>query len=90
MAGNDLGAVLVTRNYKDFKEVTSRRLPKGSRTKMRNLGVVSLECNETKASELARVKHSLELIELEHNRRLTAKDRRLFIEIKQHSVTIQG
>jgi len=87
VAGDALNAYIVTRDYHDFEKITSRRAPQGTRAQLRRLSVIYFKCNGP--SDKVRVEQAIELIEGEHRRQLTQRDKRVFIEIQQHQFVIK-
>ena len=83
--GDDLEAIVVTWNHKDFKALASR-MPTGTRATFRRLGRISLRCRAPRAVQ--RLEVAIDYIEFEYARRQRLRDRRLIIEISDTSVTI--
>lgn len=78
LAGDELGAIIVTWNRKDFKRLAAR-VPQGGRQRYRNLGRIVFRCNE--AHGRARTEALIEWIEFEFAQVQKLRDRRLMIEI---------
>jgi uncharacterized protein DUF5615 len=87
IVGEDLNAIVFTRNWRHFREYTTRRLPHGQRGKFRRLGVIELKCDP--GIEERRVREEIELIELEYTRRLTMHDTRVNVEIRATQLVIR-
>lgn len=87
VTGDQLNALIATRNYHDFEKITSRRAPGGTRSSLRKLSVIYFKCNGP--SDRVRAEQAIELIETEHKRQLTQRDKRVFFEIQQTQFVIK-
>ncbi|MEA2641644.1 MAG: hypothetical protein QOF51_3038 [Chloroflexota bacterium] len=76
--GDEMGAIIVTWNHKDFKHLAAR-IPSGEAARLRNLGRISFRCNE--AHGRRRAEELIDLIEFEYAQVQQRHDRRLMIEI---------
>lgn len=72
-------AIVVTWNRKDFKKITARRAPAGSREKLRKLGWITFKCKEPDGRR--RIETVIDAIEFEHQQALSRHDKRVFVEI---------
>jgi len=72
-------ALIVTWNLKDFRRITARRAPRGSRQRLRNLGWISFKCKEPRGRD--RIEKVLGAIEFEHREAQRRHDSRVFVEI---------
>ena len=79
-------AIVVTWNAKDFRAITARKAPKGTRAKLRNLGWIFFRCKEPRGLE--RLEACLDLIVFEFNRARGKTDSRVFVEIAENFVKI--
>lgn len=87
--GNEMRAIVLTRNWKDFREYTSAKLPHGTRTKFRHLGVIEIK-NLDPQHEERRMQEDVETIETEYARCLTLSDSRLNIAVQRHQILLRG
>jgi predicted nuclease of predicted toxin-antitoxin system len=79
VAGADqLKAVIVTNNYRDYQRIIARA-PPGNVLRFRHAGLVALALPEGR--QAARVAELLELIEVEYRRRQNMTDKRLIVEL---------
>jgi predicted nuclease of predicted toxin-antitoxin system len=76
--GDEWGAIVVTWNHKDFKQL-AKRVPVGERQRFRNLGRISFRCNEAKGRQ--RLEELIDFIEFEFASVQKRKDRRLLLEV---------
>jgi len=83
--GNSLGAIVVDANCKDFRKLISRR-PPNNNFQQRSVGRVSLTCNPKLEAE--RMREALPIILWEWIRRQERTDKRVIIEVGDHSVCI--
>jgi hypothetical protein len=79
-------AIVVTWNAKDFRAITTRRAPKGTRATLRKLGWICFRCKEPRGR--GRLEDCMDLVEFEYERAQSHKDARVFIEIAENSVKI--
>ena len=77
--------IVVTWNAKDFIRLIGRR-PTDNHNKRRNAGLLCLTCNETRGAQ--RLEEVIDLIEYEHKRAGSRKDRRVIIDVGQDFVRI--
>ncbi len=77
-AGDELGAIVVTWNRKDFKRLASR-VPEGGRAPFCRLGRIVFRCNEARGRSCAEA--LIEWIEFEFAQVQKLRDRRVMIEI---------
>ena len=80
-------AIVVTWNARDFKKITARRAPAGTRATLRNLGLIVFRCKEPRGRD--RLEASIDIIEFEHERSQRHRDGRIFVEIADGFVKIQ-
>ncbi len=71
----------------DFRRI-AKRIPKGGRSAVRKLGLITFRCNESHG--LLRAQQVFEAIEAEYERRQRMHDKRLFVEIKETEFTFSG
>ena len=83
--GDELGAIVVTWNHRDFKALASR-IPKGNVQLFRRLGRVNFRCHEARGRQ--RLEQLIESIEFEYAQVQKQRDRRLMIEIGETSFRI--
>ena len=83
--GNDLGAIIVTWNHKDFKKLATQ-IPIGHRQRFRNLGRINFRCNEVQGRR--RAESNIESIEFEFMQAQKRPDKRLLIEISDTSLRV--
>lgn len=84
-AGDQLGAVVVTWNHRDFKKLAAR-IPRGGQTRLRRLGRINFRCQEAKG--LQRIQQVIDIIEAEYDRAGQRRDKRLLIEVTTTTVSI--
>lgn len=87
IVGNDMNAIVLTRNWRHFKGYTSRRLPSGVQGKFRKLSVIEIDVDPRHEEE--RIREEFELIEFEYARRITMKDTRINVAIKRHQIVMR-
>ena len=85
MAGDEMGAILVTWNHRDFEKLAPR-VPKGNVQRARPLGRINFRCREARGRQ--RLEQMIEWIEFEYAQVLKLRDHRLMIEIGETSVRI--
>ena len=78
VAGDQLGAIVVTWNQKDFKSLAAR-VPHGNVNRFRHLGRISFRMKESRGAH--RAAELLEWIEFEYGQVMKRRDKRLLIEI---------
>lgn len=83
--GDELGAIVVTWNHKDFKRLAST-VPDGNRQRFRRLGRISFRCRESRGRQ--RVEDLIEWIEFEYAQVQSRRDRRVMIEISDTTLRI--
>jgi hypothetical protein len=83
--GNELGAIIVTWNHKDFKKLAAQ-IPIGQCQRFRNLGRINFLCRETRGRQ--RAEANIESIEFEYHQAQRRPDRRLLIEITETSFRV--
>jgi predicted nuclease of predicted toxin-antitoxin system len=76
--GDDMRAIIVTCNARDFKALV-QRVPGGNRARFRRLGLINLRCRQSQAAN--RVRHHIESIEFHFARVQARPDKRLMIDI---------
>lgn len=84
--GDQMDAIVVTWNQKDFRELAARA-PAGTRRRLRNLGRISFRCNETRGR--GRIEQVIDYIEFEYEQCQTRSDPRLIMEIGESFIRIQ-
>ena len=84
--GDQQGAVVVTCNAKDFNKLV-RRVPAGGRRKFRGASLLTIECQQSRATQ--RLQQVIELVEFEYAQGLSRSDTRLFISIRDGQVVIR-
>lgn len=85
MLAENLRAIIVTSNHKDFVKQVSRRYPP-NRPPIRHAGLVSLLSTPPDAEALRR---ALPLIELEFKRRGTMDDKRVIAVVETHHIKLE-
>ena len=83
--GDELGAIIVTWNHKDFKKLAAQ-IPLGQRQRFRNLGRINFLCKETRGKQRAGA--NIESIEFEYQQAQRRHDPRLLIEISETSFRV--
>ena len=83
--GDELGAIVVTWNHRDFKKLVAR-VPKGSGPALRRLGRINFRCNERSGKR--RAEELVEWIEFEHDQVQRRRDKRLIVEITETSFRV--
>jgi predicted nuclease of predicted toxin-antitoxin system len=78
LVGDELRAVVVTWNHKDFKRLIAR-IPESGRRRFRNLGLITFRCSE--ANGRRRVEELIEWIEFEYAQAQRLPHQRLMLEI---------
>ncbi len=76
--GDQMEAIIVTWNHKDFKRLVAR-VPLGESARLRQLGRISFRCNE--AHGRRRAEELIDWIEFEYSQVQQRRDRRLMMEI---------
>ena len=76
--GDEMEAIVVTWNQKDFRRLASRT-PRGTRQMFRRLGRISFRCNQARGR--ARLAQVIESIEFEYVQSTRLSDSRLLMEI---------
>jgi predicted nuclease of predicted toxin-antitoxin system len=85
VAGDELGAIVVTWNHRDFKKLAAR-IPKDNVQRFRRLGRINFRCHEARG--LHRLEQLIEWIEFEYAQVVKLRDHRLMIEIGETSFRI--
>jgi|SRR5260370_29131324 hypothetical protein len=85
MAGDEMGAIVVTWNQRDF-EKSAPRVPKGGLQRSQPVGRINFRCREARGRQ--RLEQMIEWIEFEYAQVLKLRDHRLMIEIGETSVRI--
>jgi predicted nuclease of predicted toxin-antitoxin system len=85
VAGDQLGAVVVTWNHRDFKKLAAK-VPKGGAAGLKRLGRINFRCDESKG--LLRVQQVIEHIESAYQLAQGKKDKRLLVEVTTTSVRV--
>ncbi len=78
LVGDELHAVVVTWNHKDFKRLVSR-IPEGGRRRFRNLGRITFRCSEAHGRQ--RLEELIEWVEFEYVQAQKSPDKRMMLEI---------
>lgn len=78
VVGNDLGAIVVTWNHKDFKKLVAR-VPRATQASLRKLGRINFRCHEARGRQ--RLEEMIEWVEFEYAQVQKKKDKRLMVEI---------
>lgn len=78
LLGDELNAVVVTWNHKDFKRLASR-IPEGGRQRFRGLGRLTFRCSEARGRQ--RIEALIEWVEFEYTQAQKSPDKRLMLEI---------
>jgi predicted nuclease of predicted toxin-antitoxin system len=76
--GDELEAIIVTWNQKDFRRLASRTPPRTGRA-FRRLGRISFRCHESRGR--SRLEQVIESIEFEYQQSLKLSDSRLIMEV---------
>lgn len=84
-AGDELGAIVVTWNHRDFKKLVAR-IPKDNVQRFRRLGRINFRCHEARGVQ--RLEELIEWIEFEYAQVMKRRDHRLMVEILETSVRI--
>lgn len=85
MVGDEMGAIVVTWNRRDFEKAAPRVL-KGDLQRSGPLGRVNFRCREARGRQ--RLEQMIEWIEFEYAQVLKHRDYRLIIEIGETSIRI--
>jgi predicted nuclease of predicted toxin-antitoxin system len=83
--GDELGAIVVTWNHRDFKKLVTR-VPKGSGPALRRLGRINFRCNEKNGRR--RAEELIDWIEFEYSQVQKKRDKRLIVEIMETSFRV--
>ena len=83
--GDELGAIVVTWNQRDFRRLAAR-VPTGEPARLRRLGRISFRCHE--AHGRRRAEELIEWIEFEYAQVQKRRDRRLLIEILESTFRV--
>ena len=78
LVGDELRAVIVTWNHKDFKRLASR-IPEKGRQQFRNLGRITFRCSEAHGRQ--RLEALIEWVEFEYGQAQKTPDKRMMLEI---------
>jgi predicted nuclease of predicted toxin-antitoxin system len=78
LVGDEMSAVVVTWNHKDFKRLVSR-IPEGGRQRFRNLGRITFRCSEARGRQ--RLEELIEWVEFEYAQAQKSPDKRMMLEI---------
>lgn len=84
--GDEMGAIIVTWNRKDFRALASRYSVSSGRS-LRNLGRIIFRCNE--AHGRRRLAEFIELIEFEYEQSQSRRDKGLMVEIGESYFRLQ-
>jgi predicted nuclease of predicted toxin-antitoxin system len=84
--GDEMEAIVVTWNQRDFRRFASR-VPKGARQSFRRLGRISFRCNQLRGR--IRVEQVIESIEFEYEQSQRLRDTRLIMEIGESFFRVQ-
>lgn len=76
------GFILVSCD-RDFRKIAPR-IPKGARTRFRNLSRISIECSEPQAAQ--RIEEAMALIEFEYEGAQKRSDKRIHIVIQNNGI----
>ncbi len=83
--GDQMEAIIVTWNHKDFKRLAAR-VPVGESTRLRHLGRINFRCNE--AHGRRRAEELIDWIEFECAQVQQRRDRRLMMEILENTFRV--
>jgi predicted nuclease of predicted toxin-antitoxin system len=83
--GDQMGAIIVTWNHKDFRRLAAR-IPTGASERFRRLGRINFRCNE--AHGRRRAQELIEWIEFEYAQVQQRRDKRLMMEILENSFRV--
>jgi len=78
LLGNELNAVVVTWNHKDFKLLASR-IPEGGRQRFRSLGLITFRCSEARGRQ--RLEALIDWVEFEYAQAQKSPDKRMMLQI---------
>jgi predicted nuclease of predicted toxin-antitoxin system len=83
--GDEMAAIIVTWNHKDFKRLTAR-VPVDLPRSLRSLGRISFRCSEVNGRR--RAEELMEWIEFEYEQTQKRRDKRLMIEIMESNFRV--